>query len=322
MLLAYRLAGRGLERLPADAPLEGAVWIDLYRPLPEQVARVNALGVEVPSLAEMEEIEISNRLYREGGADYMTVVLPGHTPNREHVAGPVTFILTPTQLITVRHHAPRPFETFADRAARSSAGCADHRRVFLGLCEEIVSRLADLLEGAGKALDQVAAEVYGGEGAAGAAGSQRLQAALQAVGREGEVLARVRLGLLTLERMLSTYGVWSEGGAGASALKPLIKALMRDIQALEVHADFLSGRVSLTTDTTLGMVNLAQNATVRIVSVVAVLFLPPTLIGTVYGMNFEIMPELDWPWGYPMSLGAMVLSALLTWLYFRWKGWL
>jgi magnesium transporter len=70
------------------------------------------------------------------------------------------------------------------------------------------------------------------------------------------------------------------------------------------------------------MVNLAQNATVRIVSVVAVLFLPPTLIGTVYGMNFEIMPELHWPWGYPMSLGAMVLSALLTWLYFRWKGWL
>jgi magnesium transporter len=278
------------------------------------------LGVEVPTLADMEEIEVSNRFYREDGHDFMTVVLPGQTPDGVQVSGPVTFILTPGRLVTVRHHAPRPFETFPMRADRSSTGCDTHQRLFLGLVEEIVSRFADLLEAAGRALDVIAARVYAGS-------SQpltpaQLEEALRSVGREGEVLARVRLGLLTVERMLSVWGLWIEDRPEAKALRPHIKTLMRDMQALEVHADFLSARVGLATDTTLGMVNLSQNQTVRIVSVVATLFLPPTLIGTVYGMNFHNMPELDWVWGYPLALGVMVLSAVTSWAYFKWRGWL
>ena len=102
----------------------------------------------------------------------------------------------------------------------------------------------------------------------------------------------------------------------------MVKALTRDIQALEVHADFVSSRVALASDATLGMINLVQNSTVRIVSVVAVLFLPPTLIASVYGMNFRVMPELDQSWGYPMALGLMVASAVGTYLFFKWKNWL
>lgn len=319
MLHAYRVADRRLAPLPSDAPLSDALWIDLYSPQPAQVDRVTALGVEVPTLADMEEIEISNRLYREGDVEYMTIVVPGRRPDGAQVAGPVAFILTAAQLITVRHHAPRPFETFPDRADRSTTGCGDHLRLFLGLVEEIVARLADLLEASGRALDQVAAEVFaGGE----TRSSDRLQVALQAIGREGEAMARVRLGLLTLERMLSTFGIWLDDRPGGQQLRPFVKGLMRDIQALEVHADFLSGRVGLATDTTLGMVNLSQNATVRIVSVVAALFLPPTLIASIYGMNFAVMPELDQTWGYPMALGLMVASAVATWAYFKWRGWL
>jgi magnesium transporter len=304
MLNAYRQDGRRLALLPRGADLGPAIWIDLYRPQPDQVEMVKALGVDVPSLADME-----------GDVDYMTVVLPGHTPDREHIAAPVCFILTPHHLVTVRHHAPRPFETFPDRADRSSAGCGSQSRLFLGLVEEIVSRLADLLEGMGRGLDQVSAQMFGN-------GPGKLRAALEGIGREGELLARVRLGLLTVERMVSIFGVWSEERAEGPALKPHIKAIMRDIQALEVHADFLSGRVGLATDTTLGMVNLEQNKTVRIVSVVAALFLPPTLIASIYGMNFVHMPELAPVWGYPMALGLMVGSALATWAYFKWKGWL
>ena len=97
---------------------------------------------------------------------------------------------------------------------------------------------------------------------------------------------------------------------------------MRDLQALEVHADFLGQRVALATDATLGMINLAQNVTVRIVSVVAALFLPPTLIASVYGMNFAYMPELAQPWGYPAALALMLASAVGTWAFFKWKRWL
>jgi magnesium transporter len=101
-----------------------------------------------------------------------------------------------------------------------------------------------------------------------------------------------------------------------------VKGLMRDLQALEVHADFLSTRVALATDATLGMINLSQNQTIKIVSVVAAVFLPPTLIASVYGMNFDTMPELHWRWGYPMAVALMVAAAVGTFLFFRWKKWL
>lgn len=319
MLFAYRLDMGRLHLMPPEGDLTEAVWIDLYRPQPEQVGRVEALGLQVPTLDDMEEIEISNRLYREGGNDYLTVILPGQAPDKTPITGPVTFVLMPRRLITVRHHSPRSFETFPTRADQSSAGCANHLRVFLGLVEEIVSRQADLLEGSSKALDQTAGRVYGAEAARDTA---LLGAALSAIGLEGETLSRVRLALLTLERMLSTFGVWVAERPDATALQPLIKGLMRDIQALEEHAAFLSTRVSLISDTTLGMINLAQNATVKILSVVAALFLPPTLIASVYGMNFHAMPELDKPWGYPMALALMVASAVVTYVYCKWMRWL
>ena len=319
MLFAYRLDAGRLSRLEPDADLAQAIWIDLYRPQPEQVAQLTALGINVPTLEDMEEIEISSRLYREADADFMTVMLPGSTPDAAQISGPVTFIVTKERLVTVRHHAPRPFETFPSRADRSSAGCGNHLRLFMGLVEDIVSRQADLLEGVGRALDQATAALFGD---AAARKPDHLQASLVAIGRQGEVLARVRLGLLTLERMLSVYMLWVDDKRETNGMRALIKGQIRDIQALEVHADFLSGRVGMVTDTTLGMVNLAQNATVRIVSVVTALFLPPTLIASAYGMNFARMPELDWRWGYPMALGLMVGSALVAWLYFKWKRWL
>nr|MCU0907016.1 magnesium transporter [Paracoccaceae bacterium] len=116
MMFAWERDGTRLAPLGAGKPLTDALWIDLYRPQPEQVAQVTALGIEVPTLEDMEEIEISNRLYREGEIDYLTVVLPGQSPTKEQITGPVTFILSATRLVTVRHHAPRPFETYPTRA--------------------------------------------------------------------------------------------------------------------------------------------------------------------------------------------------------------
>jgi magnesium transporter len=315
MLRAYVTDAKRLSPMPDAADLAPAVWIDLYRPSDDQVAQVTALGIEIPTLADMEEIEISNRLYRADKADYLTIVLPGSRPDKSRGSGPVTFILTSDRMVTVRHHVPRPFDTFPDRADRSGTGCGNHLRIFLGLVEEIVSRLADLLEGTGKALDSVSEQVF-------SESPGQLRRALEAIGREGEALAHVRLGLLTVERMLSTFGVWADDRKEGSSLRPYLKAMMRDIQALEVHVDFLSSRVSLTNDTTMGMINLEQNKTVRIVSVVAALFLPPTLIASVYGMNFAVMPELALGWGYPLALALMVGSALVTYAYFKWRGWL
>lgn len=319
MIYLYARDGVGLRQLPPDAPFADAVWIDLYHPTDAQVAEAAKLGLSIPSLADMEEIEISNRLYREDGQDYMTAILPGQTMDRQQASMPVTFILGAGRLVTVRHHSPRPFETFATRADKSSTGCDSANHIFLGLIEEILGRQADLLEAVGRALDASSRQVFVGDA------TQKpsvLQDALVLIGAQGEVLSRVRLGLMTLERALAYYSQTLGDGAETRAIRAQAKARLRDLQALEVHADFLSARLSQTTDATLGMVNLAQNMTVRIVSVVAVLFLPPTLIASVYGMNFHNMPELDTSWGYPLSLGLMVGSALVTYLFFKWKNWL
>ncbi|MDO5622201.1 MAG: magnesium transporter CorA family protein [Paracoccus sp. (in: a-proteobacteria)] len=318
MLNAYRALPSGVTPLPTGADLAQAQWIDLYRPLSSQTDAVEALGLAVPTLADMEEIEISNRLYQENGVYYMTIVLPGETPEGQTVAAPVTFILAPDRLVTVRHHAPRPFSTFPSRADRGTAGCGTVNRLFLSLIEEIISRLADILEAVGRVLDEITQRLF--EGRTDDRGAM-LQKTLEHVGQKGDVLARIRLGLLSVERLLSFYNT-AETGTEAARLKPIIKAHLRDIQALEVHADFLAGRVTLAVDATLGLISLRQNDTVRILSVVTALFLPPTLIASTYGMNFDKMPELHWEWGYPYALGLMLASAVGTWLVLKWKKWM
>lgn len=319
MLRAYCRKNDQLSLIPPRDGLEDAVWIDLYRPMPEQVQLVADLGIDIPTLDDMVEIEISSRLYLHGDSTHMTAMLPGITPDGEHVSGPVTFILSPSRLVTVRHHAPRPFDSFPERAERSSSGVQSVDRLFLGLIEEIIARLADLLESAGHVLDRTVSDVFRPQS------RQRagiLQSALETIGRESEVISRVRLGLLSLERVLSFYSATQGKSGEGNRLKPILKGHQRDVQALEEHADFLSTRVSLSVDAALGMISLQQSDIVRVLSVVAALFLPPTLIASTYGMNFNAMPELEWQFGYQWALGLMAVTFVGTYLLLRWKNWL
>jgi magnesium transporter len=319
-LRAFRPDGGHLLPLAPDAPLTDALWIDLFRPTEADTAAVAALGIEVPTLEDMEEIEISNRLYRQDGTDYLTVVLTGHSETDTPLTGPMTLILQPQRIVTVRHHASRPFDTYPTRADKVGPGCTTANQVFLSLCEEIIGRLADLLESVGRSLEHLSRQIH--DPTERGSRQQRLEVALRRVGREGEMLGQVRLALLTMGRALGFYAQTAGARIGDEGLAGAVANLNRDITALEVHTDFLSARVGLVSDATLGMINLTQNATVRIVSVVAVLFSPPTLIASIYGMNFAHMPELAQGWGYPAALGAMVASSIGAWVYFRWKNWL
>jgi magnesium transporter len=320
MLTAYISVNNRLEPLPEGVELAKAAWVDVFSPDPGEILRVKALGVDVPSLAEMEEIEISNRLYRDEEIDYLTIVVPGQDSDGQQIMGPVCFAIAANRLVTIRHHTPRPFETYAPRAGKSSFGCKTPDQIFLGLIEEIVGRLADHLEGAGRGLDRVSHEIYRPEGDPQNAAT--LQTALISLGAEGERISRVRLALLTLGRALNYVDQIMGHRLNSEGLSTVIKGQLHDIDALEVHADFLLSRLGLLSDATLGTINLAQNGTVRILSVVAVLFSPPTLIASIYGMNFAHMPELAGLWSYPLALLGMVASALLTWAVFRWKRWL
>ena len=318
MLFAYRPTDGKL----VAADVASALWIDVLKPDANEAAAITPFVPEIPTAADMAEIEISARLYREGDTDVMTVMVPGIDRDDKvtPIVGPAAFLLSAERLVTVRYHATRPFETYPVHAGKSAFGCASPERIFLGLAEEIIGRIADLLEGAGTALDEVMRKVLKG----GPAGPDAvlLQTALETAGRQSELVGNCRLSLLSLERALGFFDVSMSERGPAKSQHAAVKSLTRDIQSLEVHVDYLSNRVSQTFDATLGMINLAQNTTVRIVSVVAVLFLPPTLIASVYGMNFHVMPELGWLWGYPMAMALMVASALGSWGFCKWRHWL
>ncbi len=316
MLFAYATDGAHLRPVPA-ADLTPALWIDLERPTPEEVAAVTALGPEIPTLADMEEIELSNRLYRQQGRTYLTILLNGETAPGVQASGPVTFILSPTLLVTVRHHAPRPFQTWPTHPDLPEDAACRPFDILLGLAREIIGRQADLLEAVSRALDLSGHQVFEPRIETRI---ERLRDLLKRIAAENERIGRVRLGLLTLDRALGFLE------AGPKTIDPAtaeaMAALRRDITALEVHADFLTARTEMASDLTLGMINIGQTQTTKTVSVVAVIFMPPTLIASIYGMNFDLMPELHHPWGYPLALLAMLASAAGSWALFKWQRWL
>ena len=320
MIRAYHsAAGKlGVTETPDRAALAGALWLDLFQPDAATGIRLAGLGLDIPSLEDMEEIELSNRLYRDGEVEYMTIVVPGQNAADEQIAAPVSFILSPTRLVTVRHHTPRPFDTFPPRADKTGLGLSSPDHLFVGLVQEIIGRLADHLEGVGKALDGVARLIYQPKGQS----QPQLQAALAEIGSQGERLGRVQLALLTMGRMLNHVEPVIASRPASKGLVKALKTELRDIDALEQHANFLDSRLALASGATLGTIDLSQNQTVKIVSLVSTLFLPPTLIASIYGMNFARMPELAQPWGYPAALVLMVGSAVASWAFFRWKGWL
>jgi magnesium transporter len=333
--------------LPADA-----LWVDLLDPTAEEEDAVERLlGVGVPTRQEMAEIEESARLYEERGALVMVaVVVTGISERRRPATAEVTFVLTPTTLATIRYADPLPFRAFAEKCRRSPAEAHDSGElVFLSLLENIVNRLADILEAADAELDALSEAVFAdgddaaaGDGAPGAGGgavpeatrrrwswrSARrrappadLQAVVKRLGRASALVSKLRESLLSLGRVLAFF----RQGAGdrlKDGARARLRTLDRDVASLTEYDAQLSAEIGFLLQAAFGLIGLEQNAIIKVFSIAAVLFLPPTLVGTVYGMNFERMPELHWAFGYPFALALMVLSAAAPYLWFKRRGWL
>jgi magnesium transporter len=315
-------AGR-LRQVDAESGRQLAtVWIDLVNPTPEDESSIEQrLGIDIPTREEMEEIEISSRLYHEDGASFMTAMLPAQADGDDPQIAPVTFVLTGEYLVTVRYHEPRAFHTFPIRAQKVPMGCESADGVFVALLEAIVDRVADILERAGRDIDRLSRDVFRNTGGRPTR-SQNFQEVLESIGRNGDLISNIRDSLVTLERLNGFLSHRNLVQKSAKELRERVKTLSRDVRSLADHAGFLSQKITLLLDATLGMINIEQNAIIKIFSVAAVVFLPPTLIASIYGMNFEYMPELNWPFGYPFAIGLMVLSAILPYVYFKRRGWL
>jgi magnesium transporter len=193
--------------------------------------------------------------------------------------------------------------------------------VFIALLEAIVDRAADHLERVGTIAAATSKEVF--QAADGK--SRNFTSLLRRIGEEGDFTSDIRESLVSLSRLTAFYTAvldLDRKTEGRKVQRSHLKTLQRDLSSLTDHASFLSDKISFILDATLGMITIEQNAIIKIFSVAAVVFLPPTLIASIYGMNFHVIPELDWLWGYPFALGLMVASVLATFIYFRRKGWL
>ena len=310
---------------PAPFPDE-FLWADLFEPTPEEERAVESLlTVDVPTRDEMKEIETSNRLYEEGNAVYMTATVGSKLDSMTPESSAITFILADGRLITNRYVDPTPVRRFMLYVERSPAACTSSATLFAGLLESFVERIADLLERIQAELDSVSHTIFrrsnGSAPQKGAPSSSDLQAMIEKIGANGDLVSKARESLVSFQRLLMY--VQQAGSVSLSTeQRGRFKSTMRDVQSLSDHASFLGNKIQFLLDAVLGLINLEQNNIIKIFSVAAVMMMPPTLVASVYGMNFHFMPELDKPWGYPLALVAMVVSAVVPYLYFRRRGWL
>jgi magnesium transporter len=317
--------GPGLPRMRevangVDLPPD-AMWIDLLDPAEgEKKAIEGTLGIDVPTPEEMQEIEISSRLRQEPEGLYMTATLIVQADTANPLTTAVTFILAGSRLITLRYLDSQPFRAFAVHAERHPGLYTSGFAVLGGLVEAVIDRAADILERTGSEVDGLSRQIFN-RPTGGAPGGTSFREVLDRIGHNGNITSKTRESLVSLGRMLTFLG---QNGdlKGSKDLRQRMKTITRDILALSDHATFLSNKVNFLLDATLGMINIEQNNIIKIFSVAAVVFLPPTLIASIYGMNFRAMPELDWHLGYPLAVIGMIVSAVLPYLFFKRRGWL
>jgi magnesium transporter len=250
----------------------------------------------------------------------MTATLPARTDSDDLLLAPVAFVIVGGKLITVRYHEPRVFKTFPQRAGEANLGCADAETVFVALLEAIVDRMTDIAERAEEEVDAISRDIFRSERPR--SGGRQLMATLQLIGRKGDLYSNISDCVVSLQRQAGFFGQVLADRSNAKELRGRVKTLEHYLGSLGQHASFLSQKVTFLLEATLGMINIEQSNIIKIFSIAAGVFLPPTLIASIYGMNFTFMPELRWPWGYPFALVLMLASAVLPFWYFKRRGWL
>ena len=297
-------------------PDPSVIWIDLVAPTPEEDRAVERLlGLAVPTREEMAELEASSRLYREDGAVFVTADILHNGDADLPILDPVTFILTDGPLVTVRYFDPRPFALLKEKLAREPEICATGAGLFLHLMEAVVDRASDILSANAAKCEAIAAHIFT---PGRTVGFEKLIAKL---GRGHMANARIEQSLAGLARIFA-YIAPEDRIERLPEAREHLKSLSADASSLIAHNQAIAASINFQLSAALGLINIEQSSIIKIVSVASAVILPPTLIASVYGMNFEHMPELGLPWAYPAALGAMLVSAVLPLIWFRRRGWL
>jgi magnesium transporter len=306
----------------AREPWSEATWIDLCDASEdERLAVERATGLRVPDQSAVREIETTSRVYTENDALYLSTPIPAASNASEPLSA-VGFVLTQRVLISVRFTDNSIFDGLFQgcQGAMPRSACD----VFLRILEALVDRAADTLEHCSSELDGLSQRAFHAERPQRRAlktVSEKLRATLRKLGQIGDRISQIRDTLLGFGRIAAF--VCEAGNAIVSADdRPRLMAARADITSLNDYQQHLSGKVQFLLDATLGFISIEQNDVVKALTIVSVVGVPPVLVGGIYGMNFEHMPELHWTFGYPFALLLMLVTGLLPLAWFKWRGWM
>jgi magnesium transporter len=318
-----------LYRVEGDASAIGAalppkvIWIDLLNPTDAEKASVErVLGVEIPTQASLSEIEASSRLIARHDLLYLSTPAVRTDEHGEAHLTPVGFIVGPRALVTIRFAASSVFDGVRDRV-RASDDLDDGVSVFVALLEALVDRGADVLEQLGATSDTLSRRVFTGgllRSRRPVRSSGRMREALESIGMMADRLARARDVLLGVQRIARFAGDARSEWITETARKRL-DSVYKDVASLSDYESRLSDKIQLLLDATLGFINIQQNELFKILTIVSVVGIPPTILVGIWGMNFKNMPELSWTLGYPLAWLAVIASGLLPLLWFKRRGW-
>lgn len=326
-MLAFYVSDNGVlvEKEKSDIDRHGypVVWVDILDITVDEEQLIEQMfGIDVPTREEMALVELSSRLYVDGNAIFATATMLSNTGTADIEQNPVTFVLTKGSLLTLRYSDPTSFRLFTSRLGNVVGPHVNGPGVLCMLLETITDRLAEILTQTGHRLDGMTKSLFFDVTEESQKAKQRdLEELMRLIGVNGDLTSKVAESLHSFARMigflrqLPIYSAQPEQQAK-------LTALAADVTALVEHVNFLSNKVAFLLDATLGMLSIQQNAIIKIFSVAAVIFLPPTLVASIYGMNFDVMPELHTRFGYPLALLCMVVSAIVPYAFFRRKGWL
>jgi magnesium transporter len=328
MLHAYRFHDGQLVKLDVGAQPDqvlAAQWFDLVAATAEEYAFITrATGLALPDADDIVEIENSSRLVVNG--DVLTVSMPVLSRQPDGIsASACAFVLSPTRLVTLRLAPSIVFDQFV--AASHAAGEIAAASLFVALLEAFVDRQADALERLRHELDALSHEVFhhrfAGNKAENNIRGRNTEAALQQVlitiGRDYDTITFLRDSQLGVARIAG----FAQGAISwlPAPIMHRLQSLEKDVASLNEFATHLTDKVQFLLDTTLGLINVAQNSLIKLLTIVSIVGIPPTLIAGIYGMNFKNIPELSWDFGYQYAWAIMILSAVLPLLWFRKKGW-
>lgn len=306
--------------------ISAVFWYDILNPTRDDEALIEQLlGIDLPTREEMQELEVSARLYAEGDQLFAIASFPVEQAEDDYTNVNVTFIISKTYLVTMRYTLTRVITPFAAKLLRKPTPTAQD--VLLTMIEAFIASFADLLEKKTARLDAIGRGIFTQPHALkvkslNSFSVRNWRSMLQNIGMIGQMLAVIREGLVSFSRMATfMHGQTSHMCFDKDAASRLA-TIERDSTHLSEHADYLSDKVSFLLEATLGLLNVEQNQIIKLFSVVSVVLMPPTLVASVYGMNFKWMPELEWHFGYPAAITGMVLSAILPFVYFKLKKWL